>query len=69
MDMRSARQAQGYTLEALASRIVTTKGYLSELENGKKRASLQMALKLQRELPGLCLESLLKGPDEGEVAS
>ncbi|MCP4651233.1 MAG: helix-turn-helix transcriptional regulator [PVC group bacterium] len=41
--LRDLRQKKGLTLEALAQKLGTSRGYISNLENDKKECSLRMA--------------------------
>lgn len=62
--IRRARQAAGLTQTALARRCGTTQRWLSELENGKPRAELELALRVMREL-GFALH-VDSGSDQGD---
>lgn len=53
--IREARRQAGITQGALADRCGTTQSWISELENGKPRAELELALRVLREL-GLALQ-------------
>jgi len=53
--VRKARLQSGLTQAGLAQRCGTTQSWISELENGKPRAELELALRVFREL-GLALE-------------
>jgi len=48
--IRKARVDAGITQSALADRCGTTQSWLSELENGKPRAELDLTLRVLREL-------------------
>lgn len=53
--IKQARVDSGLTQSALAQRCGTTQSWISELENGKPRAELELALRVIREL-NLALE-------------
>ncbi len=53
--VKKARSEQALTQSALAQRCGTTQSWISELENGKPRAELELALRVLREL-GLSLD-------------
>ena len=48
--LRSARESRSWTLEQLSKRLHVTKGYISRLEGGKARPSVQMVVKLAKTL-------------------
>ena len=60
------RDQQGLTLEQLASRVGMTKGFLSDVENGKRGISSENLLRLAQAL-GASVDYLMTG-DEGETA-
>ncbi|MGN8158103.1 helix-turn-helix domain-containing protein [Salinisphaera sp. RV14] len=55
LQIREARRRAGITQGVLADRCGTTQSWISELENGKPRAELELALRVLREL-GLALQ-------------
>ena len=50
------------TRAAFARTLGTSKGYLSDIINGKRRASLDMALKIQAETKGAVTPSEIDAP-------
>jgi len=50
------------TRSAFARKLGTSKGYLSDIINGKRRASLDMALKIQTETKGAVTPSEVDAP-------
>lgn len=61
------RRGRGWTLEVLAGRLgYRSRGYLSEVESGKKQPSLDLVLAVSR-LFGVTTDELLK--DELELGS
>ena len=69
LQIREARRQAGITQGALADRCGTTQSWISELENGKPRAELELALRVMREL-GLALEvAAMESPGASESNS
>lgn len=64
--IRALREQQGLTLEHVASRVGMTKGFLSDVENGKRGISSENLLRLAQAL-GASVDFLLTG-DEGQGA-
>ena len=58
--IRELREQQGLTLDQLASRVGTTKGFLSDVENGKRGVSNENLLRLAQAL-GASVDYLLTG--------
>lgn len=52
----------GITRATFARALGTSKGYLSDIINGKRRASLEIALKIQRETKGAVTPVELDAP-------
>ena len=48
--LRAWRECRGYTLDSLAKRIGVSKGYLSQIENGRKSGSLDLFRQVSIEL-------------------
>ncbi|MGH7929030.1 MAG: helix-turn-helix domain-containing protein [Candidatus Binatia bacterium] len=66
--IRGLREQQNLTLEDLASRVGTTKGFLSEVENGKRGTSSENLLRIAQAL-GASVDYLLTGEEtEGVLA-
>jgi DNA-binding XRE family transcriptional regulator len=61
--VRYLREACGLTQEELARQLPLDRGYLSEIENGKRRVSLQIAHRLAQVL-NVSLDSLLEVPGD-----
>ncbi len=58
--IRELREQQGLTLDQLASRVGTTKGFLSDVENGKRGVSNENLLRLAQAL-GASVDYLMTG--------
>jgi transcriptional regulator with XRE-family HTH domain len=58
--IRELREQQGLTLDQLASRVGTTKGFLSDVENGKRGVSNENLLRVAQAL-GASVDYLLTG--------
>lgn len=58
--IRKKREEKGWTQEKLAQRAEISKGFLSDLENGKRNVSSENLLRIANEL-GASLEYLLRG--------
>jgi len=64
--LRAARQAQGWTLDDLASRAGISASTLSRLEAGKRQASLELLVPLTRML-GIRIDDLVAPPADPRV--
>jgi transcriptional regulator with XRE-family HTH domain len=58
--IRELREQQGMTLDQLASRVGTTKGFLSDVENGKRGVGNENLLRLAQAL-GASVDYLMTG--------
>lgn len=68
--LRSAREAAGLSLAALANRTFFSKGYLANIETGKRHATVEVVAAYERELGGDDVDrrELLAGLVAGTVA-
>lgn len=57
------------TVEDAADRLHISKGHLSEIENGKKSPSLELAVKITNLFPTVKLDSLQRSPRESGAAA
>jgi transcriptional regulator with XRE-family HTH domain len=64
--IRKLRSSRGWTLDQLAGESQLTKGYLSQVENGKAQPTGRVLLQIARAL-GASVDWLLTGNSEGEV--
>lgn len=58
MNLTSARLAAGFSIRKLAKQVGCSAGHLSEIESGKKSASIGLARRLKAALPKLNIETL-----------
>ncbi len=65
--IRELRERRGFTLDDLASRSGVSKGFLSEVENGKRGLSADNVLKIATSL-GASLDYLLRGETQTQSA-
>lgn len=63
--IRELREQQGLTQDQLAARAGMSKGFLSDLENNKRNASAEYALRLAQAL-GASIDYLLRGVEASE---
>lgn len=69
MDLVSYRKSRGLTQDELAKGLgLRSKGYISALESGTYRPSLQLALRIERFTEGLVSASSLR-PDAADLLS
>ena len=59
--LRQARKHLGLTQRAFAQAVGVTQGYLSEVETGKAKASIDIAVGFVSQYPGIRIEWLLTG--------
>ncbi|MCA8902912.1 MAG: type II toxin-antitoxin system CcdA family antitoxin [Hyphomonas sp.] len=63
MTLKEWRKSQGLTLQQVAELLVTSKGYLSSIENGKRAVGRDFAIRLERLTGGEVSAAELLGLD------
>ena len=68
MKLTEARTKSNYTLKRAAEILEISTGHLSDIENGKKSPSLELAVRIATLFPTVAVESLQRKNGAGDAA-